>query len=261
MARRKAIPHEIDTQYFAGVTPLWVPPGGAEIPDKYHEAVVELAKWAGPQWSENDASGFFLIRQVVIASCEAWSAYDWERDRIWIEERRQDVKLLRRTSGLAGTLRTLAGSNRFKRLKIRFVARLLTQLNIKLPTDLKNGDCIDAFDQSLKGFADSIDIGDRLPAIYGAIEYQNIPNSLPKITVAVALTIADRITFFRKDGHSKGTLINPHRPTLSPNLPWKAIALFASASADDDNGFGDGQSVQTLVESLARTVSYVRWSP
>ena len=261
MARRKTIPVEIDTQYFSGVTPLWVPPGSAEIPEKYREAVLELAKWAGPHWPENGASGFFLIRQVVIASCEAWSIHDWERDRIWIEERKRDLKHLRRASSLAQMLRSLVGSNSFKRLKIRFVTTLLMRLQIELPKRLKNGDCIDAFDQSLDMFADAVDIGDRLPAKYGAIEYITIPKSLPQITVAIALSIADRITFFRKDGHSRGTLLNPHKPNLSPNLPWKAIALFASASADDGNGFAEGQSVQTLVESLTKTVSSVRWSP
>lgn len=261
MARRKAIPQSIDTEYFSDVTPLWVPPGRSPIPERYHDAVWALAEWAGEGWSDNDETDFFLIRQVLIQSCEAWSQHDWERDRIWIEERLEDQKTLKQFGRSLSMMSVLAGPIRFKRLKIRFVQILSASLGIKLPSNLKNGKCIDAFDQSVKFLGSSIEHGDNFPAQFGAVEYLELPNRLPQIEVAVALCLADRITFFRKDGHSRGTLHNPHEPTLSPELPWKSIALFASANVPDADEEIGQSNVQTRVENLAKSADRVRWTP
>lgn len=261
MARRKAIAAEIDTAFFAGVSPLWVAPGLPPIAGKYHEAVHELAKWAGPDWPVNEKTNFFMIRQVVIGSCDAWSSHDWKQDQQWIEERRADAKDLRKKIGLPQIMRSLIGPDRFKRLKIRFTTIVLLQLKIKIPATLTNGDFIDAFDLGCAKMASAIELGDRFPARYGAIEYDKLPSTLPRIPVAIALSIADRITTFRRDGHSKGTLVCPHEPNLSPNLPWKAIALFVLANALEADANLNESNIQTLVESLAKSVRLVRWTP
>jgi len=252
---------EIDTPYFSGVSPLWVTPGKPEIAERYHEAVLELAKWAGPDWADNKKTNFFMIRQVVIQSIDAWSNYDWDQDRRLIDERKDDVRQLRKAKGLPQILRSLVGSDRFKSLKIRFVTAILAHLKIEIPTTLRNGDCFDAFDRGFGNLADAIEAGDQFSAKYGAIEYDQLPRSLPRIRVAIALCIADRITLFRRDGYSKGTLVCPHPPSLSPDLPWKAIALFASANTGEVEATLEEANVQTLVESLAKSAKLIRWTP
>lgn len=259
--RRKAIPPAINTQFFSDVTPLWVAPGSDQIPQQYREAVLALADWAGPSWSDNEKTGFFLIRQVVVQTCEAWRSYDWHRDRTWIDERRNDLARLRRSRKLAPLLKILPGRDRFKRLKVGFARIFLMNLNIEIPNGLRNGDCVDAFDNSLQYLQRMLDGKDQFPAQFGAIEYDGLPASLPQVEVAIALAMADRITFFRKDGHSRGTLLNPHEPCLSPNLPWLAIAMFASANLETPEEILTGSDVQSRVQSLAKSVSRVRWTP
>lgn len=260
MPRRKTIPASIDTQYFADVTPLWRPPHEQPIPERYHDAVYALAEWAGPDWSRADLTGFFLIRQVIISSCEAWNVYDWEADASWIKERKIDAAraadLERSVSKLANILIT----NQFRRCKLDFIGTFLSELNIEPPNDLSKGAAISALDRTIEWIVRRTQLRDRFPSRYGSIEYDNLPDRLPRKEGAIALSLADRITFFRKDGHAKGSLQTPHPPNLSPNLPWKAISLFASANCAEESQEIAPSNIQTRVEKLASNVARIYWS-
>ena len=260
MPRRKAIPVSINTQYFNDVTPLWRPPDQAPIPKRYRDGVLALAEWAGPKWADNDQTDFFLIRTVVIASCEAWLSYDWDSDEAWIAERRADAKLLPNLEKSTSELLRLLGSGRFRALKKNLVRALLVELGIDVPRTLTNAEAIVALERSTERFAEWTKIGDKGHARYGAIEYQVLPDRLPRRETAVALSLADRITFFRKDGYSSGTLSTPHLPNISPNLPWKAISLFASANLTDPDMEIGPSNVQTLVTNLSENVARVHWT-
>ena len=260
MSRRKAIPESINTQYFKNVTPLWRPPDQPPIPEKYHDGVLALAEWAGPDWADNGKTDFFLIRTVVIESCEAWFSYDWDVDAAWIAERKADAKLLPNLKKSAIELSRLFGNGDFRALKKNLVRAILIELGIDAPKTLTNGKAISALERSIEHFADWTKVGDKFHARYGAIEYLDLPDRLPRQETAIALSLADRITFFRKDGHSSGSLTTPHLPNISPKLPWKAIALFASANmADSDRQIGPS-NVQTLVTSLSEHIARVHWT-
>jgi hypothetical protein len=261
MGRRKTIPETIDAKFFVGVTPLWHPPTSASIPERYHEAVYELARWAGPGWAQNDETDFFLIRNLTVRSCEAWRAYEWNHDRAIIAHRKDDRQLLKAPKKLSFPFRQILGGNRFNCFKIQFTRIFLASLKIPLPDGTTNGQAIDAFDEAFSFLAEAIDRGDKLPARFGALEYDTFPKSLPTSSVALALVLADQITFFRRDGHQKGTLSNPHEPHLSPQLPWKAIAYFAAAAFDAADETLSEFDVQQRVESLAKSVSLVWWCP
>lgn len=261
MGRRPPIPEAIDSDFFKGVTPLWRPPATAAIPERYHEAVLELAKWAGPDWSQNNETDFFLIRNLTIRSCEAWRTYDWDYDSKVIVHRKDDRKLLKAPKKLSHPLRQIIGGNRLIRFKIHFTRIFLASLGVSLSKGTTNAQTIDAFDEALSYLTGAIEAGDNLSARFGAIEYDAIPAATPKISVAVALCLADQITFFRRDGYQKGTLDNPHKPNLSPDLPWKAIAYFSAAAVDDPDETISEFNVQSRVESLAMSAIRVWWCP
>lgn len=259
LPRRQKIPAKVDSKYFTGVTPLWEPPDKPAIPEKYHDAVYALAEWAGPDWSVNERTSFFLIRMVVIESCEAWSQYDWETDELSINDRRLNEKKRPKLAKAAEKLSDSLASPSFQDLKIGYLRHLLAQIGAKPPFGFTNDDAIAAVENSFQTLAKSASIIDRAYARYGPIEYEILPTRFPQKEVAIALSLADRITYLRKDGESAGSLWTPHPPNLSRNLPWRAIAYFASANADENNML-DETSVQTQVQSLARSVSQVYWA-
>ncbi len=259
MPRRQKIPQSINSQYFTGVTPLWVAPGSESIPDKYHDAVRLLAEWAGPSWSDNEQTDFFLIRTVVVQSCKSWAAYDWDADDQWISELRSDNRRYAKLVKAAENIAILLGQPGFRFVKHQFLRSFLLDIGVDIPESLTNGEAVAAVERSFQRLAEGAKIQSWPRVRYGAVEYESLPGRLPQKEVAVALSIADRITFFRKDGHSAGSLCTPHPPHISPSLPWRAIAYFASANASTDRQV-DESSIQKQVTSLARSVGSVYWS-
>jgi hypothetical protein len=259
LPRRQKIPQSIDSQYFTDVTPLWVAPGREPIPDKYHDAVQLLAEWAGPSWSDNEQTDFFLIRTVVVQSCDSWAAYDWGADEQRISELRSDSRRHATLVKAAENIANLLGQPGFRSIKRRFLRSFLLDIGGDIRVGLTNGEAVAAVERSFQRLAEGAKIQSWPRVRYGAIEYESLPGRLPQREVAVALSLADRITFFRKDGHSAGSLGTPHPPNISPKLPWRAIAYFASANASADRQL-DESSIQKQVTSLARSVESVHWS-
>lgn len=259
MPRRKSIPTSINTQFFRDVTPLWVAPGRTPIPQQYHGAVQALAEWAGAEWADSKQSGFFLVRTVLIDTCVAWKNYNWQADAEKISQRKQEIKNLRRLKDTMIALSESFSAGRVRQLKKQFAIFLMQDIGAQIPKNMTVEEGISAVERTMGRFWGRLRLFDNFPARFGAIEYKSPPVRLPKPVTAIALSLADRLTFFRKDGYSKGTLYTPHSPTLSPELPWKAIAMFASADAVDDDQL-EPEKVQTLVESLARNVERVYWT-
>ncbi len=136
----------------------------------------------------------------------------------------------------------------------------LTEFRSEQPNKMTNKQAIEAVERVLELYGQRLKIKDRGYARYGAITYAGIPRQLPRKEVAIALCLADRITFLGRDGFSEGTLSCPHKPNISKNLPWKAVALFASANCIDAENELDASNVQTLVTSLAQKVAFVEWT-
>lgn len=256
MARPRRVQKTTNSQYFQDVTPLWVGPGRKPIEFCYKNAVDALVDWVGSDWINNDKSNFFLMRQVLIKSCDSWLAHDWQSDALWIEERRTDAKYLsgldRAFSKFSWALQKAPFRSKKKMLGLAFLA----ELQAKPTSVLTSEEGIAAVERAIERFGENLKGKDRGYARYGAIEYAGIPSQLPRQEVAIALSLADQITFWRRDGLSEGTLVCPHKPCLSKNLPWKAIALFASAKRNSDL---DDSTIQTLVTSLARKIVLVHW--
>jgi hypothetical protein len=260
MARPRNIQKKVDTTYFKNVTPLWVGPGRPSVADRYDHAVDALVEWVGPDWPNNETSNFFPMRQCLIQSCESWAEHDWQSDADWIEQRRLNAKHLPELESafmkFLGAMEKAPFRNEKKMLGVAFS----TEFWSELPGDMTNKEAIDAVERALKWYGQRLKINDRGYARYGAITYADLPRQLPRKEVAIALSLADRITFMRRDGFSEGTLSCPHKPKISKNLPWKAIALFASANCIDAENELDASNVQTLVTSLAKKVEFVDWT-
>lgn len=258
MPRRRKIASSISTEYFQDGTPLWVPPGKPEIAQHYHHAVQALAEWVGPDWHKNKSTNFFLIGSVIIDSCESWRNHNWDGDRRWIDERKNDAKCRTELEKASSVMLRVLEKTAFRSLKKELTQVLMRDLGVEVPHSLTNVDGITAVERTFRWLASRAKIRDRARAKFGAIEYFILPKQLPGHEVVIALCLANQITFFRQDDHSRGGLDAPHSPDLSQDLPWKAIALFATANSDDGDVL-DESKVQTLVSSLAKSVDGVFW--
>jgi hypothetical protein len=257
MARPKNIPKEISTQYFQGVTPLWMLPGEDSIPKKYNDAVMSLAEWCGPEWHVNGSSNFLLMRNVLIKSCGAWSQYDWESDEARIDQRRNDAKHRPTLARAAKGLKQALSKAPFNRKKRQLALSFLYELRAEAPESTTIAEGIAAVERVIERFADQCSRPDHAAARFGPIEYSRLPKTLPRREVAIALSLAGKVTLMRRDGLQAGSKIRGGPPNISDNLPWKAIAEFASANCEDANDIVDASSVQTLVMSLSKKISRV----
>jgi hypothetical protein len=256
MARPRKIEKATETRYFQDVTPLWVPPGQKPIEYRYCDAIDALVEWVGSEWVNIEASNFFPMRAILVKSCESWVTHDWQSDVSWIEERKVDAKQLPDLNRAFSKFAIALGKAPFRHKKKMLSLALLSEMQAESATGMTNQKAIGSVERAIEWFGQYLTIKDRAYARYGAIEYASIPKQLPQREIAIALSLADQITFWRRDGLSEGTLHCPHKPTLSKNLPWKAIALFASANCGEPL---DTATIQTRVTSLARKVALVHW--
>lgn len=256
MSRPRKRPEVVSSRYFANVTPLWVGPGKPPIDRVYHGAASSLADWAGPDWPDNEKSGFFPLREYLIQACERWASFDWEQDRRNIEQWRSSRKrinsLIRTTKAFEAELKLTPNGQAYRDLGISIVGEVAPEAEINLTYQ----EGIKAVQRGLDRFAQD---SQRFPRSYryGSIEYADIPHRLPRHEIAIALVLADLVTGFRRDRHQAGALWFPRPPVLSPRLPWKAIGQFAGARSDAPDGGLSPENVQTLVTNLARQVSRI----
>lgn len=261
MAKPRKRPAIVESAYFAGVTPLWVAPGRDPIPLHYHAASISLADWAGPDWPENEKSGFFPLRQFLIGACDKWQAYDWDRDRAQIALRKQDDKhreaLARATKAFRLALRKSAFRRAERDIGIAIAAALCPEGWM----DLTYAQGCDAVGDALESFEARAAQRDRAPVRFGPLLYDTFPKRLPDREIAVALVLADFVTGFRKDKHRSGGIHFPRPPLLSPNLPWKAIAEFATAFADDPAASINPDNIAMRVGNLHKKVARIYRHP
>ena len=261
MAKPRNRPAMVNSAHFDGVTPLWVAPGRVPVPLQFHAASVSLADWTGPDWPENEKSGFFPLRHFLIGVCDKWQAYDWDRDRAQIALRKQDDKhretLARTTKAFRLALRNSAFRRAERDIGIAMAAALCPEGRI----DLTYAQGCDAVGAALKDFEASAARRDRAPVRFGPLLYDTFPKRLPDREIAVALVLADFVTGFRKDQHRAGGLTFPRAPLLSPNLPWKAIAEFATAFTDDPAASINPENIAMRVGNLHKKVARIYRHP
>jgi hypothetical protein len=261
MARPRKRPAAVDTEFFNGVTPLWVGPNRNPIPDRFHAACNSLADWAGPNWSDNDAKGYFSLRHHIIKTCENWRAYDWEVDERLIVARKKQERtreiLVRRTKAFRQSLRNSAFKKAERDLGISIVAALSPEAEI----DLTYEQGCNAVAEALEQFEVNALRPDRFPVRYGPLLYERIPKRNAGREIAVALVLADLVTGFRKDEHRKGGLAFPRAPLLSSKLPWKAITEFSTAFANDHTASVDSNNLATRVKNLQTKVACIFRNP
>jgi hypothetical protein len=261
MPRRASIPSVTDSAFFSDVTPLWVPPGQRPIPALYHEAIRSLAEWVGPSWPTTE-SHFFKIRHFAIMFCDEWTRHDWEQDIAWINEQKNDAKHIRALQASWQRFSIALGKGQFRRQRLALVQGLLIDTTDEKSPFQTNVEALTALSKGLEKFGNIVKIGIASEYKFGPIEYSSLPRKLPRKEIAIALALADLITYWRNDGYQLGTLCNPHVPCLSKNLPWKAIAKFVSANMHDCfEGGIDECKIQTLVTSLYSSVTRLSWFP
>lgn len=251
MARPRKRPAIVSTRYFEDVSPLWVAPGQPPIPERYHEAVQSLADWAGPDWPDNEKTYFFPIRSFLIDCHQRWLQYDWQADRDaiaeWRRGRKYQVHLVEATKRFCQALDRSSYKEAYRKLGLSIGAELTPDACIEMPRD----EGISAVRRGMTYFASWVERPERFRCRFGCVEFDAPPARLPQAEVAIALSLADFVTGFRRDGFQAGSLCFPRPPQLSKNLPWKAIAQIVADQLNDPGGGLPPESIQVRVENLA----------
>lgn len=261
MPRTKSIPATYDSPYFKDVTPLWVAPFGSVIDPKYHPAIQSLAEWAGPNWPHNELTNFFPLRQILLAECESWRAYDWSAARLRAKDRMLENRRRRQVGAAADKFLTELQSAPFTAEKVNLIRSILWSLGAETNGKVTNRRVVDVLEQSIESFVRQVDARSSAGFEFGPIVYGRVPKLLPRPEVAVALALADRVSTWRRDCCNSGGIHYPRRPIITKNLPWKAIALFAAPPFADPDDFLNSENVQMLVTSLSRNVVAVTTPP
>lgn len=254
MPKPKNRPAAVNTPYFEGVTPLWVAPDREPIPKRFHAACMSLADRAGPYWPENDKTGYFPLRHSLVKICEQWHAHDWDADEYQIAARKLDEKNRKNLADRTKAFRLSLGKSAFRYAERDLGLSIVSALCPEAQIDLTLEQGCDAVASALQQFETAISRPDRFPVRYGPLEYDTFPNRKPAREIAIALVLADLATGFRMDEHREGGTTFPRAPLLSPNLPWKAIAEFATAFTDDRNASIDPNNIATRVGNLREKV-------
>lgn len=179
MAKPRNRPRSTETTHFEGVTPLWGGPNKPPIPEHFHAASMSLADWAGPNWSNNDATGFFPLRHFLIEASERWHAYDWQADEDLIASRRRDEKHRKTLAQATRAFRQAIGRSAFRRaerdLGISITSALCPNAQISMPYT----DGCDAIARALRDFERTALRPDRFPVRFGPLLYDSLPSRLP----------------------------------------------------------------------------------
>lgn len=257
MAKPRNRPDAVNSAYFEGVTPLWVAPSKAPIPERYHAASFSLADWAGPSWPDNDASGFFPLRNYLIGACEKWQGHNWQADRDLIAARKRDAKNRPTLAKATRAFRQAVGRSSFRKAERDLGVSIAAALCPSAKLEMTDEDICIAVANALRDFEKQTLRPDRCPVRFGPLLYDSFPSRLPEREIAVALVLADIVTGFRKDEHRAGGIHFPRPAVLSPKLPWKAIAEFATAFSDDPEASINPDNVAMRVRNLRGKVARI----
>jgi hypothetical protein len=257
MPRTKQIPTSFDSPYFKDVTPLWVGPKSSPIDDIYHPAIDSLARWCGPDWPDKQKTNFFQIRTILLNYCERWKNYDWGKDLDRFERRRTENRQRLQFKSAAERLLKSMRAAPFRIEKIDWVRSLLWSLGSEISPETTNKQVIQGLEQSIEQLVKLIESGIQRAFVFGPLGYARLPKALPRKDVAIALQLADVISMWRRDQYSSGTMLDPHKPNITKNLPWKAIAEFAAPPGLDPDDFLNPGNVQMLVSSLSRSIAHI----
>ena len=264
MAKPRNRPDVVNSDFFSGVTPLWVGPGRAPIPERFHAASFSLADWvtsrlprnSDQNWSASE-SGFWPLRHFLIEATERWHSYDWKADEDLIASRKLDEKHLETLAKATCAFRHALGKPALRRAERDLGVSIVAALSPDARIEMTHEDDCNAVANALRELENWASQPDRHPARYGPLLYDTLPARLPKPEIAVALVLADLVTGFRKDGHNAGGIHFPRPAALSPELPWKAIAEFATAFSDDPEASITPENVATRVRNLRGKVAQI----
>ncbi|WP_132468641.1 hypothetical protein [Novosphingobium sp. ST904] len=186
-----------------------------------------------------------------------WKAYDWQADVDLIASRKRGVKhreaLAKATRAFRQAISRSEGRKAERNLGISIAAALCPEAQIEMTYE----DGCNAVANALRDFEKQSLRPDRFPVRFGPLLYDAFPARLPEREIAVALVLADFATGFRKDEHRAGGIHFPRAPMLSPILPWKAIAEFATAFSDDAKVAIDPENVAMRVKNLCGKVGRI----
>ena len=222
---------------------------------------MSLADWAGPAWSDNDATGFFPIRDYIISVCERWRDYDWQADKEQLAERKRDARNRQTIARTMKAFRLAIGNSTYRRAERDLGISIAAALCPNGQIDMTYADGCDAVRDALLKVEHRALRADRAPVWFGPVRYNAPPRRLPSSEIAVALVLADLVTGFRRDKHRAGSVLFPRAPLLSPKLPWKAISMFATAWSDDPEASFDERKIATSVKNLHNKVAMIRRCP
>lgn len=257
MAKPRKRLDTVNSLYFEKVTPLWVGPGKTPVPERFHAASLSLADWAGPNWSDNDATGFFPLRHYLIAACERWHSYDWKADEELLATWKQDAKHRETIARATRAFRFAISNSAFRKAERDLGISVAAALCPNAQIDMTYEDGCNAVREALRKFEGRALSPDRSPARFGPLLYTTSPRKLPSAEIAIALVLADLLTGFRRDKHRAGSVLFPRAPLLSPKLPWKAITQFATAFSDDPQAKFDHRKVASSVKNLHGKVTRI----
>lgn len=261
MAKPRNRPDMVNSADFEDVTPLWVGLGRAPIPERFHAASLSLADWAGPDWSDNDASGYFPLRHYLMQASERWSTYDWKADEDLIASRKRDEKHRETLAKATLAFRLALGKSAFRRAERDLGVLIAAALSPEARIEMTYEDGCNAVANALREFERRESQPNRQSVRYGPLIYRDLPQRLPKPEVAVSLVLADMVTQFRRDSYRAGDGSFPRAPLLSPQLPWTAITLFATAFSDDPQAHFDHRKIASSVKNLRGKVMQIMFTP
>jgi hypothetical protein len=220
-----------------------------------------LADWVGPDWSDNDASGYFPLRHYLMGASERWSAYDWKADEDLIASRKRDEKHHETLAKATRAFRQALGKSAFRRAERDLGVSIVAALSPEARIEMTYEDGCNAVANALRELESRAGRPNRQPVRYGPLIYKALPQRLPKPEVAVALVLADWVTQFRRDSYRAGDGGFPRAPLLSLELPWTAITLFATAFSDDPQAQFDHRKIASSVKNLRGKVMQIMSKP
>lgn len=269
MPRPQKRAKRVDTDFFNDVSPMWQPPGREAVPREFQEAVEALADWIGPNWYDQEYSGFFLLRNDLIRTVMRWQGYDWASDRVKYN-RERDWKESRPKIGRAATnlLHELTTGNDppTRRLFSDVIRNAFSTRAAPAQAMWQNSQAVV---DSIEVFSRAVLATTPRNGRFGPLELSGFP-ALAGPIVAMAILLADRITCLRRDiANEKLEASNVRRsrwsglpPRSSRRLPWRAIGLFAAQAIPDDIGDDyDFDGLQSRAERFSKQVARLHLDP